>query len=286
MILVDSHCHLNFPDFEDSFSEILQNAVHHDVAHALTIATTWENRARVLELAHAHPGLSASTGVHPCTTTGHEPSVDELVASADDALVVAIGETGLDYFRHEGELEGTLAERADGALDWQHRRFHRHIEAARRTSLPLIIHTRAAAADTLDTLREHGAHEPGGVMHCLAEDWAFAEQALELGFYLSFSGIVTFKSARAIQEVAQRAPLDRILVETDAPYLAPMPHRGKRNEPAFVRHTAACVAELRGMPLEALADATTENFFTLFPRADRERRLAGAPAGTREPVAG
>jgi len=276
MTFVDSHCHLNFPDFEDSFAAILQNAVQHDVAHVLTIATTWENRERVLALARAHGGLSASTGVHPCTTEGHEPSVDELVASAEDPLVVAIGETGLDYFRHEGELEATLAERAGGALDWQHQRFHRHIEAARRTSLPLVIHTRAAAADTMDTLRERGAHEPGGVMHCFAEDWAFAEQALEIGFYLSFSGIVTFKSATAIQEVARRAPLDRILIETDAPYLAPVPHRGKRNEPAYVSHTAAFIAELRGMPLEALADATTENFFTLFSRADRSRRLSDA----------
>jgi len=266
MQLVDSHCHLNFPDFAGRMDGILQNAAEHDVGRLLCIATSWENRSDVLDLARAHAPISASVGVHPTTEGGHEPSADELLAACDDPDVVAVGETGLDYFRFEGELEGSLAARESGALAWQHERFHRHIETARRASLPLIIHTRAAADDTMETLRTHGAEAPGGVMHCFAEDWRIAERALALGFYLSFSGIVTFKSAKAIQDVARRAPLERILVETDAPYLAPVPHRGKTNEPAFVRHTAEFVAELRGMPLETLAEATTENFHRLFAK--------------------
>jgi len=266
MQLVDSHCHLNFPDFDGRVQDILQNATEHDVGRLLCIATTWDNREAVLALARDHARISASTGVHPTTTRGHEPSVDELVAACADPEVVAVGETGLDYFRVEAPLEETLADRAGGALAWQHERFHRHIEAARATSLPLIIHTRAAAADTMETLRAHEARDAGGVMHCFAEDWAVAEQALDIGFHLSFSGIVTFKSARAIQEVARRAPLDRILVETDAPYLAPAPHRGKTNEPAFVRHTAEFVAGLRGIALEELAEATTANFHRLFAK--------------------
>ena len=269
MQLVDSHCHLNFPDFAGRMDAILQNALAHDVGRILCIATSWENRADVLALARAHAPLSASIGVHPTSEGGHEPSVDELLEASADPDVVAVGETGLDYFRFEGELEGTLAARAGGALAWQHERFHRHIECARRASLPLVIHTRAAADDTMETLRAHGARDAGGVMHCFAEDWRIAEQALDLGFHISFSGIVTFRSAKAIQEVARRAPLERILVETDAPYLAPVPHRGKTNEPAFVRHTAEFVAELRGIELEALAEATTANFHRLFARVDQ-----------------
>ncbi len=255
MQLVDSHCHLNFPDFQDRMPDILQNAADNQINHMLCIATSWENCPDVLALARKHAPISASVGVHPTTEGGHEPSVDELLEAAAEKEVVAIGETGLDYFRSTGDLT------------WQHERFHRHIEVARRCQKPLIIHTRAAAEDTMNTLREHKASEAGGVMHCFAEDWDFAQQALDIGFYISFSGIVTFKSAKAIQEVALKAPLDRILVETDAPYLAPVPHRGKTNEPAFVRHTAEYVAELRGIPLEELAEATTNNFFTLFSDA-------------------
>lgn len=254
MQLVDSHCHLNFPDFEGRIPDILQNAADNQIDHLLCIATSWENREAVLQLARDHAPISASTGIHPTTTGGYEPSVDELLAAADEPEIVAIGETGLDYFRSA----------PDEDMTWQHERFHRHIEVARRCRKPLVIHTRAAADDTMNTLREHKASEAGGVMHCFAEDWDVAKQALDIGFYISFSGIVTFKSARAIQEVALKAPLDRILVETDAPYLAPVPHRGKTNEPAFVRHTAEYVAELRGLSLEVLAAATTDNFFRLF----------------------
>ena len=218
----------------------------------LCIATSWENRDEVLALAAAHSEISAAVGVHPTTTGGHEPTLEELTEAVAADNVVAVGETGLDYFRSEGDLR------------WQHERFHRHIEAARSVKKPLVIHTRAAADDTMQTLRDHSARDAGGVMHCFAEDWRIAEQALDIGFYISFSGIVTFKSAKAVQEVAMKAPLDRILVETDAPYLAPVPHRGKTNEPAYVRHTAEFVAELRGITLDEVANATTENFYRLF----------------------
>ncbi|NND90646.1 MAG: TatD family hydrolase [Granulosicoccus sp.] len=260
MYLVDSHCHLNFPDFTGRIPDILQNAADNQIEHLLCISTSWENRETVLALAREYASISASVGIHPTSEGGYEPSADELLDAASPKEIVAIGETGLDYFRSTGDLT------------WQHERFHRHIDVARRCRKPLIIHTRAAAEDTMETLRTHKASEAGGVMHCFAEDWAVAQQALDIGFYISFSGIVTFKSAKAIQEVAIKAPLDRILVETDAPYLAPVPHRGKPNEPAYVRHTAEFVARLRGMSLEDLAAATTDNFFRLFPAA---ARLAG-----------
>jgi len=252
MQLVDSHCHLNFPDFEGRIPDILQNAANNQVDHLLCIATSWENRLEVLQLAQDHAPISASVGVHPTTEGGYEPSADELYDAAIDPAIVAIGETGLDYFRTEGDLT------------WQHERFHRHIDVAKRCQKPLIIHTRAAAEDTMNTLRDHNACDAGGVMHCFAEDWETAKQALDIGFYISFSGIVTFKNAKAVHEVAQKTPLDRILVETDAPYLAPVPFRGKTNEPAYVKHTAEHIAELRGISLENVAAATTENFFTLF----------------------
>ncbi len=276
MPLVDSHCHLDFPDFDNRRPEILQNAVDHDVAHALCITTHWEKRDHVLNMVHHYPGLSASIGVHPTTEGGHEPNTDELVRAAADPLVVAIGETGLDYFRFEGELEPNLEARRDGALAWQHRRFGHHIECAAITGLPLIIHTRAAAEDTLLTLEARADSAASGVMHCFAEDWAVAERALAIGFYISFSGIVTFKNAQAVQDVARRVPLDRLLVETDSPYLAPVPKRGKTNEPAYVSHTARCVAELRGISYEALMEASTANFFRLFSKADPTRTLQGA----------
>ena len=205
------------------------------------------------EVAGARPNLWCSAGVHPDERRdGREVSEDELVRMAQDAKVVAIGETGLDYFRVEGDTE------------WQRERFRTHIRAARRAGLPLVIHTRAAAADTLAIMREEGAREVGGVMHCFTETWEVAEAALELGFHISFSGIVTFKNAQALKDVAVRVPLERMLVETDSPYLAPVPHRGKTNEPAFVRHVAEEVARLRGVGVDEIARATTANFFRLF----------------------
>lgn len=255
MHLVDSHCHLNFPDFDGRIDEMLENCRNNDVRHLLCISTSWENQQDVLKLSAEHAPIYAAIGKHPTTEGGFEPTADDLLEAAKIDKVVAIGETGLDYFRSSGNL------------DWQHERFHHHIEAARQCKKPLIIHTRAAATDTMQTLRDKKAADAGGVMHCFAEDWDIAKQALDIGFYISFSGIVTFKSAANVQEVARKVPLDRILVETDAPYLAPTPHRGKTNEPAFVRHTAEFVAGLRGIELEELAEATTNNFFELFSDA-------------------
>lgn len=255
MQIVDSHCHLNFPDFEGRIPDILQNAADNQISHLLCISTSWENQVEVIEMAEKYPQIFASVGKHPTTEGGFEPTAEDLLKAAENPRVVAIGETGLDYFRSEGDLT------------WQHERFHAHIEAAKVCKKPLIIHTRAAAEDTMNTLRDRNASEAGGVMHCFAEDWDVAKAALDIGFYISFSGIVTFKSAKSVQEVAMKAPLDRILVETDAPYLAPVPHRGKTNEPAFVRHTAEYVADARGISLEELAAATTKNFFELFKDA-------------------
>jgi TatD DNase family protein len=259
MQLVDSHCHINFPDFDGRIPDILQNAANNEIEHLLCISTSWENQPDVLALAEAHSQIYASVGKHPTTEGGYEPTADDIIEAAKHPRVIALGETGLDYFRSDDDAD----------MSWQHERFHAHIEAGRQTKKPLVIHTRAAAEDTMNTLRDHKARDAGGVMHCFAEDWNVAKQALDIGFYISFSGIVTFNSAKPVQEVALKAPLDRILVETDAPYLAPVPHRGKTNEPAFVRHTAEFVANLRGIELEELAEATTNNFFSLFSAADR-----------------
>ena len=255
MLLIDSHCHINFPDFENRTDELLQNARDNDVGHMLCISTSWENADDVRQLAIDHKEISASFGIHPNPTEGHEPDLAEIVQRSRDPVIVAVGETGLDYHWNEGDLE------------WQHKRFERHIAAAREVKKPLVIHTRSAAADTMDKLENENARDAGGVMHCFAENWDIAKRALDIGFYISFSGIVTFKSAREVQEVARKAPLDRILVETDAPFLAPVPFRGKQNQPAYVRHTAEFVAELREMDLEEIAEATTANFYRLFPLA-------------------
>jgi len=257
MSLIDSHCHLNFPELINRIPEVLENASANDIQRMLCIATSWENKAEVLGLAEQYEEIYAAVGLHPTTEGGHEATTEELVEIGNHERVIAIGETGLDYFRSSGDLT------------WQHERFHRHIDAGRQTGLPIIIHTRAAAEDTMNTLREHKAEECGGVLHCFAEDWDVAKQALDIGFYISFSGIVTFKSATNVQEVAKKAPLDRILVETDSPYLAPVPHRGKSNEPAYTKHTAECVASLRDVPYEEVRDATTDNFYSLFSKATR-----------------
>ena len=253
--LVDSHCHLDFADFEGREDELLAAMKANDVGWALIAGVTLERFPGVLALTERFPNLFAAVGVHPDTQDGEEPDHERLISLADHPKVVAIGETGLDYYRLEGDLE------------WQRERFRTHIRAARRTGKPLIIHTREAAADTLKILEEEGAGEVGGVFHCFTETLAVAEAALRLGFHISFSGIVTFKNALQIKEVASFVPLDRILVETDAPYLAPVPHRGKLNHPALVRHVAEEVARLRGTDVEALAQATTTNFFRLFRAA-------------------
>jgi len=254
MQIVDSHCHINFKELAERLPEILSNAKLNNISHMLCVSVNLEDFPQVQQLAHQHEHIFASVGVHPCYQEVKEPSVDELVEIAKDNNIVAIGETGLDYFRVE-----------DQNMDWQRDRFVRHIQAAKQTNKPLIIHTRNAADDTMRILKEQGADQCRGVMHCFAEDWDVAKKALDLGFYISFSGIVTFKSATQVQDVARKCPIDRVLVETDSPYLAPVPLRGKTNEPAYVRHTAQYVADLKGMPLKELAEQTTNNFFELFP---------------------
>lgn len=251
-LLVDSHCHLDFPDFQGREDELVAAMQANGVGWALVAGVTLERFPGVLALAERFPRLYAAVGVHPDTQDGQEADEETLLRLADHPKVVAIGETGLDYYRLEGDLE------------WQRERFRTHIRAARKCRKPLIIHTREAAADTLRILEEEGAGEVGGVFHCFTESPAVAEAALALGFHISFSGIVTFKNALQIKEVATLVPLDRLLVETDAPYLAPVPYRGKLNHPALVRHVAEEVARLRGIDVEELADATTSNFFRLF----------------------
>ncbi len=255
-MLVDSHCHLDFPELAADLSAVMSRMGDNGVTHALTISTTLETFPAVSRMAHAHPNVWCSAGVHPDERRdGREASLEELLAMAAEERVVAIGETGLDYFRVEGDT------------GWQRERFRTHIRAARRCGKPLVIHTRASADDTLRLMREEGAREVGGVMHCFTETWEVAREALDQGFLISFSGIVTFKNAAALKDVARRVPLDRMLVETDAPFLAPVPHRGKRNEPAFVRHVAEEIASLRGIAFEEVAEATTRNFFGLFRHA-------------------
>lgn len=256
-LLVDSHCHLDFPEFQGREDELLTAMSANGVGWALIAGVTLERLPGVLELTKRFPNLYAAVGVHPDTQDGEEPDQDRLIRLADHPKVVAIGETGLDYYRLEGDLE------------WQRERFRTHIRAARRTGKPLIIHTREAATDTLRILEEEGAGEVGGVFHCFTETLAVAQSALRLGFHISFSGIVTFKNALQIKEVASFVPLERTLVETDAPYLAPVPHRGKLNHPALVRHVAEEVAKLKGIDTEELAAATTDNFFRLFGSAKR-----------------
>ncbi len=253
--LVDSHCHLNFEPLGANLGGVLRNARASGVRHMLCVGVTIEKYPEVRALAQQHANVFASVGVHPNEQGVHDPTVDELVDLAREPRVVAIGETGLDYYRSQGDLA------------WQHERFRRHIRAARTCGKPLIIHTRDSAADTLRIMEEEGAGEIGGVMHCFTESWEVAHRALDLGFYVSFSGIVTFRNATALREVARRIPADRLLIETDAPYLAPVPHRGRTNEPAFVRHVAECVAEVRGESLASVAEATTDNFFRLFRAA-------------------
>jgi TatD DNase family protein len=223
----------------------------------LCVSVTLETFPEIRTIAGNHSHIYASVGVHPNEREGREPTTDELVRLADDDRVVAIGETGLDYFRSKDDD-------TSGGMEWQLERFRNHIRAARSARKPLIIHTREAATDTLRLMREEGAAEAGGVMHCFTESWEVAKASLDLGFYISLSGIVTFRNAETLREVAKKVPEDRLLVETDSPYLAPVPHRGKSNEPAFVRHVAEFIAELRGTPFSALADRTTRNFFTLF----------------------
>lgn len=251
-MLVDSHCHLNFPDLASNLPEIFANMERNDVGYALCVSVNLPDFPQVLELAERYPKVYASVGVHPDYEEEKEPTADELAALAEHPKVIAIGETGLDYFRLKGELE------------WQRERFRNHIRAAKLCGKPLIIHTREAAVDTLRIMGEEGAAAVGGVMHCFTESMQVAERAISLGFYISFSGIVTFKKALQLKEVAKNIPLERMLVETDSPYLAPTPFRGKINQPAYVKHVVEEIARLRQIDAQEIADVTTQNFMRLF----------------------
>jgi len=258
-VFVDSHCHLDFPELAADIDAVLGAMAAAQVTHALCISVNLPDWAAVHALAVKHANLYASAGVHPDYPDTPEPTVDQLVDLASRPKVVAIGETGLDYYRQQGDLE------------WQRERFRTHVRAARRARKPLVVHTRAAAADTIAILRDERAGEVGGVMHCFTETWDVARAALDLGMHISLSGIVTFKNARDVHDVASRVPLDRLLIETDSPYLAPVPFRGKRNEPAYVAHVAAGIARLRGLSVDDVGAATTANFFRLFAIAPNGR---------------
>ncbi|MBN8281963.1 TatD family hydrolase [Zoogloea sp.] len=254
-MLVDSHCHLDFPDLIENEADVLERMAENGVTHALCVSVKLETLPAVIGLAERYANLFASVGVHPDNADCEEPDEARLLALAAHPKVVAIGETGLDYYWHKD------------APEWQRARFRTHIRAARRCAKPLIIHTRESAADTLRLMREEGADQAGGVMHCFTETREVAADALDLGFHISFSGIVSFKNAEALRDVARFVPSDRLLVETDAPYLAPMPFRGKTNQPAYVRHVAQAVADARGESLASVAEATSRNFFRLFKDA-------------------
>ena len=253
---IDSHCHLNLlADQPGGIDAVIQEAHENNVNHILCIAIDKASCAEVKAIAEQYPHITASAGIHPNVDKDEQFSVEELVAAASHPKIIAIGETGLDYFRSEGNL------------DWQRERFSVHITAAKQLQKPLIIHTREARDDTMSMLEQEQARDAGGIIHCFTEDWQTAKRALDIGFYISLSGIVTFKSATALQEVAKKLPLDRLLIETDAPYLAPVPHRGKTNKPVFVKQVAAFLAELRGESEAEIAAATSANFQRLFPSA-------------------
>jgi len=251
-MLVDSHCHLDFPELAGEFDAVTAAMRENGVTHALCVSVTLQDFPRVRALAERSPQIYASVGVHPDYPDVPDVTVEELVELARHPRVIAIGETGLDYYRIKGDLE------------WQRERFRNHIRAARRCGKPLIVHMREAAADTLRILREERAQDVGGVMHCFTGTWEVAQAVMELGLYISFSGIVTFKNALALKEVAKQVPLERMLIETDSPYLAPVPHRGKINQPALVKYVAQEIARLRGLTSERIGVETSRNFFQLF----------------------
>ncbi len=255
-MFIDSHCHIDFPELVENLDQLLENMRTARVTHALCVSVNLKDWPRVLNLAENHSNLFASVGVHPDQPVDEtEPGEQDLVGRADHPRVIAIGETGLDYYRLTGDL------------NWQRNRFRTHIRAGRACGKPLIIHTRAAADDTVAIMREENAGHAGGVMHCFTETWEVATAALDLGFYISFSGIITFKNAADLREVVRQVPLDQMLIETDSPYLAPVPYRGKTNQPAYVKYVAESVSQIKNVPLEVVAKTTTENFFKLFPHA-------------------
>jgi TatD DNase family protein len=251
---VDSHCHINFPELYQNIDSILSKMSSNKVTHALCVSVTLDKLQDIFKIANTYPHIFASVGVHPDYEDIEEPSVEELCSLAKENKVIAIGETGLDYFRVQGDLT------------WQRDRFRTHIKAAIQSKLPLIIHTRNAAEDTLRIMREEGADQVGGVMHCFTESLDVAIEAIKLNFYISFSGIVTFKNASDLKEVAKAIPLDRMLIETDSPYLAPVPYRGKINDPSNVIYVAEEIAKLKNISLEEVGQVTSQNFFKLFSK--------------------
>tara|TARA_B100000787_G_scaffold147338_1_gene118255 strand:+ start:269 stop:1042 length:774 start_codon:yes stop_codon:yes gene_type:complete len=251
---IDSHCHINFPELNEKIDQVLDNMKNHNISHALCVSVTLDKIDEILSLANKYSNIYASVGVHPDYEDIEEPDIDKLHRYSKEKKIVAIGETGLDYFRLKGDLS------------WQRERFRTHIRAAIKSSLPLIIHTRNAQEDTIKIMKEESAHSAAGVMHCFTESYEMAKQAIDLGFYISFSGIITFKNAESLRETVKKLPIENILIETDSPYLAPVPNRGKLNEPANVRYVAEKIAELKGMSVEEVAEITTNNFFTLFTK--------------------
>lgn len=263
-MFIDSHCHLDRIDlkpYQNDFSVFMQEVQKHKIGHLLCIAIDLEAYPAMFNLVKDYPAISLSVGVHPNEHNCKEPTFAELLTLAQHKKVVAIGETGLDYFRSNGDLS------------WQHQRFKTHIQVAKTLKKPLIIHTREAAEDTLKILAEEGADEVGGVIHCFTEDWEFAQKAMALNFYISFSGIVTFKNAHAIQDAAQKIPANRFLIETDSPYLAPTPFRGKPNYPLYVQYVAQKLADLRNTTVAEIASQSTANFYTLFGNINSATQL-------------
>ncbi|MCG7983121.1 MAG: TatD family hydrolase [Candidatus Thiodiazotropha lotti] len=257
-MLVDSHCHLDrvaLDHYANDFSQFVTSTLDGGISHMLCVSIDLESWPSMVSLVESYPQISVSVGVHPNDRERHDPTPDELVELAQHPKVVAIGETGLDYFHGKGDL------------DWQRNRFRQHIEAAKQAELPLIIHTRDAREDTLSIMQSQGADRAGGVMHCFTENWSMAEQALEMGFFISFSGIITFKNAADLREVVKQVPMQQLLIETDSPYLAPVPYRGKPNQPIYVHQVAECVAEIKGVSVEHVAAQTTENYYRCFPLA-------------------
>ena len=255
-MFIDSHCHLDFPEYRDRMPEVLANMAAAGVSHALCISVDLPDFPAVRALAETHAHLYASVGVHPDYENTPEPTEDFLVTAAEHPKIIALGETGLDYYRSR--------ERPYVSMEWQRQRFRTHIRAAIRAKKPLIIHTRSASEDTLRIMQEEGAGRVGGVMHCFTESTAVALAAIEMGFYISFSGIVTFKNAKDLQETCRQLPLEHMLIETDSPYLAPVPHRGRTNEPAWVADVGRFIADLKGVSVETVAQQTTNNFFDCF----------------------
>jgi len=250
--LFDTHCHLDFPQFDDDRDDIFARMQETEVERAVTVAVDLDHIHRLQKLAERHPGVWFSVGIHPNHEVEEEPTVEQLCTLSSHDKCVAVGETGMDFFRHH----------VDPAV--QESRFRTHIQAARALKKPVIVHNRDADSESVRILREESVEQCGGVMHCFSADWPTASAALDMGMYISFSGNVTFKNNQALREVAARIPDERILIETDAPYLAPVPHRGKRNEPAYVRQVAECIAEVKGRLLEDVAEISTANGMRLF----------------------